>query len=143
MINSQTRSIRTYSELRVISDFHKRYSYLKLSGSVGEATFGFDRYINQEFYRSKEWKRVRREVILRDNGCDMGVEGFEIFGKIIVHHMNPIREEDLVQHDLELVMNPEFLISVSHNTHQAIHFGSENLLPQLPVKRTKGDTKLW
>lgn len=143
MINSQTRSIRTYSELRVISDFHKRYRYLKLSGSVGEATFGFDRYINQEFYRSKEWKRVRREVILRDNGCDIGIEGFEILGKIIVHHMNPIREEDLVQHDLELVMNPEFLISVSHNTHQAIHFGSENLLPQLPVKRTKGDTKLW
>lgn len=143
MINSQTRSTRTYSELISIPDFYKRYRYLKLSGSVGEATFGFDRYINQEFYRSREWKRVRREVILRDNGCDMAVAGYEVFGKIIVHHMNPIKEEDLFRHDLELVMNPEFLISVTHNTHQAIHFGSENLLPQLPVRRTKGDTKLW
>lgn len=139
----QIKVLKRYSDLITIPDFYKRYEYLKLSGSVGESTFGFDRYINQEFYRSREWKRVRRDVILRDNGCDMGVEGYPIRDKIIVHHINPIREEDLFAHDLELVMNPEFLISVSHRTHQAIHFGSANLLPQLPITRTKYDTKLW
>lgn len=143
MTKTKTRNTRTYSELIAIPDFLGRYRYLKLSGAVGEITFGFDRFINQEFYRSKEWKRMRRDVIIRDNGCDMGVEGYEIFDRIIVHHMNPIREEDLTRHNLELVMNPEFLISVSHRTHQAIHYGTENLLPQLPVRRTKGDTKLW
>ena len=143
MTKTKTRNTRTYSDLIVIPDFLGRYRYLKLSGAVGEITFGFDRFINQEFYRSKEWKRMRRDVIIRDNGCDMGVEGYEIFDRIIIHHMNPIRADDLVRHDLELIMNPEFLISVSHRTHQAIHYGTENLLPQLPVRRTKGDTKLW
>lgn len=134
---------RTYSELITIHDFYERYRYLKLVGIVGKSTFGFDRYINQEFYRSVEWKRTRREVILRDNGCDLAVNGYEIFDKVIVHHINPIRAEDLFLHDISMVMNKEFLISVSHLTHQAIHFGSEDLLPQLPIKRTKGDTKLW
>lgn len=143
MKNPPKRMTRTYSELIAIPDFHSRYRYLKLYGAVGESTFGFDRFINQEFYRSREWKRTRREVILRDNGCDMGVSGYEIYDRIIVHHMNPIREEDIVRHNLEAIMNPEYLICVSHMTHQAIHFGSENLLPQLPVIRRKGDTKLW
>lgn len=143
MTKIKTRNTRTYSDLIAIPDFFGRYRYLKLSGAVGEITFGFDRFINQEFYRSKEWKGMRRDVIIRDNGCDMGVDGYEIFDRIIVHHMNPIREEDLTRHNLELIMNPEFLISVSHRTHQAIHYGTENLLPQLPVRRTKGDTKLW
>lgn len=143
MTNFQTKKIRAYSELITIPNFHDRYRYLKLSGAVGGSTFGFDRYINQEFYRSKEWKRIRREVIIRDKGCDMGIDGYEIFDKILVHHMNPIRPEDLFRHDPDVIMNPEFLISVSNMTHQAIHYGSENLLPQLPVKRTKGDTKLW
>lgn len=143
MKNPQKRTIRTYSDLIAIPDFYGRYRYLKLSGAVGESTFGFDRFINQEFYRSREWKRTRRDVILRDSGCDMGVPGYEIFDRIIVHHMNPIREEDIVRHNLEAIMNLEYLICVSYMTHQAIHFGSENLLPQLPVIRRKGDTKLW
>lgn len=134
---------RTYSDLITIPDFYDRYKYLKLSGAVGQSTFGFDRFINQEFYRSREWKRTRRDVIVRDNACDMGVVDYDIYGRIIVHHMNPIRPEDIVDHNLEVIMNPEFLICVSHMTHQAIHFGSENLLPQLPVIRRKGDTKLW
>jgi hypothetical protein len=142
MINSQTK-VRTYSELLEFPDFNDRYNYLKLSGSVGESTFGFDRYINQEFYRSREWKQIRREVIIRDNGCDMGVQDYEIYGKIIVHHMNPIQDEDLLQHNIHRVIDPEFLVCVSHMTHQAIHFGSDKLLPQLPVERKKGDTKLW
>lgn len=138
-----TDTIKTYSDLIKIPDFTERYRYLKLSGSVGKSTFGFDRFINQEFYRSKEWKQIRRDVILRDNGCDIGMPGYEIHGPITVHHINPIREEDIVNHDIDVIMNTEFLISVSHITHQAIHFGSENLLPQLPVIRRKGDTKLW
>lgn len=142
MFNPQMK-IRTYSELVRFQDFSDRYNYLKLSGSVGEATFGFDRYINQEFYRSREWKQIRREVIIRDNGCDMGVQDYEIYGKIIVHHMNPIQDEDLLQHNIHRVIDPEFLVCVSHMTHQAIHFGSDKLLPQLPVERKKGDTKLW
>lgn len=142
MLNPQTR-VRTYSELVGFQDFSDRYNYLKLSGSVGKSTFGFDRYINQEFYRSREWKRIRREVIIRDNGCDMGVPDYEIYGKIIVHHMNPIQDEDLLQHNIHRVTDPEFLVCVSHMTHQAIHFGSDKLLPQLPVERKKGDTKLW
>jgi hypothetical protein len=117
--------------------------YLKLSNVVGKATFGFERFINQEFYRSREWKRIRREVIVRDNGCDMAFPGYEIGGPITVHHMNPITQKDLLDEKLDLTMNPEFLISVSRMTHQAIHFGTENLLPQLPVRRTKGDTTLW
>lgn len=143
MTNFQTKKVRTYSELILIPSFMDRYNYLKLSGSVGEATFGFDRYINQEFYRSREWKQIRREVIIRDNGCDIGVIGYEIFDTIIVHHMNPIRAQDLIHRDILVIMNPEALVCVSRRTHQAIHFGSENLLPQLPVKRVKGDTKLW
>lgn len=134
---------RNYSDLLKRSDFYERYHYLKLSGTVGKITFGFDRFINQEFYRSREWKRIRREVILRDNGCDIGVTGYDIHDRIIVHHMNPIQEADIFNQQLDLIMNPEFLISVSHMTHLAIHFGTENLLPQLPIIRKKGDTKLW
>jgi hypothetical protein len=143
MTTNQTVVLRTYSELITIAGFKERYNYLKLTGFVGTTTFGFDRYINQEFYRSREWKRVRRDVILRDNGNDLGVDGYMIGGVITVHHMNPIRPHDLLTHDISVVMNPEFLISVSHLTHQAIHFGSEKLIPQLPVQRKKGDTKLW
>lgn len=143
MAQTKIQKLRTYSDLILIPNFYGRYKYLKLNGIVGERTFGFDRYINQEFYRSREWKQVRRDVIIRDNGCDMGFPGYEIGHRITVHHMNPITEENIFNQDLELIMNPEFLVSVSHMTHQAIHFGSEILLPQLPVIRTKGDTKLW
>lgn len=134
--------IRTYSELRRINDFNERFRYLQLRGQVGEATFGFDRWINQEFYRSREWRRVRDHVIVRDNGCDMGVEDWEIHDGIYIHHMNPMTVEDIVSGDPS-ILDPEFLISVTHRTHNAIHYGDEGLLPRPLVERAPGDTKLW
>ena len=133
---------RTYSELITLSTFEDRYNYLKLSGVVGESTFGFDRYLNQMFYRSREWKRVRDFVILRDNGCDLGIEGYEIKGKILIHHMNPIKPEDIKSNN-KVLLEPEYLISTTHNTHNAIHYGDENLLIKAPVERTKSDTCSW
>ena len=120
-----------------------RYEYLKLVGKVGETTFGYDRIFNQKFYTSREWRDIRNEVIIRDNGCDLGVEGYELDRHIIVHHMNPITLEDILHEKWEYLTNPEYLISVSYNTHQAIHFGDSNLLPQLPIERKPGDTCLW
>lgn len=135
--------IRTYSELANLSTFEERYRYLRLQGRVGRDTFGFDRWINQKFYqRSPEWRSVRNKVILRDNGCDLGIAGREIFGKVIVHHMNPIRKEDL-DHMSDFLLNPEFLISTTHETHNAIHYGDENLLMKDPVERTPYDTCPW
>lgn len=134
--------IRTYSELRRIADFNERFRYLQLRGQVGEATFGFDRWINQEFYRSREWRRVRDHVIVRDNGCDMGVEDWEIHDGIYIHHMNPMTVEDITSGDPS-ILDPEFLISVTHRTHNAIHYGDESLLPRPLVERRAGDTKLW
>lgn len=137
-----TPIIKTYSELSLLPTFRERYQYLRLDGRVGEDTFGFDRYLNQVFYRSQEWKRVRDFVILRDNGCDLGVPGFEIYGKILIHHMNPITVED-IRHGNESILDPEFLICVTHNTHNAIHYGDENLLVTEPIVRTKNDTCPW
>ena len=134
--------IRTYSELITLPSFKERYNYLRLSGVVGEETFGFDRYLNQIFYRSKRWKEIRDYVIIRDNGCDLGVEGFDIYGKIIIHHMNPIMLKDIVK-ESEYLLDPEYLICVTHNTHNAIHYGDENLLITTPIERTMYDTCPW
>lgn len=135
-------SIKTYTELSQFNSFEDRYRYLRLGGSVGIDTFGFDRYLNQIFYRSKKWKRVRDKVILRDNGCDLGVEGYEIHGRILIHHMNPITINDIEQ-ESEFLLDPEFLISTTHNTHNAIHYGDENLLIKVPLERTQFDTCPW
>ena len=134
--------IRTYSELITLPTFEDRYRYLQLNGAVGKDTFGFDRYINQRFYRSKEWQRIRDEVIVRDNACDLGMEGYEIHGRIYVHHMNPIMVRD-IQSNSDYLMNPEFLICTTHRTHNAIHYGDENLLARTPIERTKNDTCPW
>ena len=135
-------NIRTYSELITLSTFEERYKYLQLSSSIGEETFGFDRYLNQNFYRSKEWKRIRDFVIIRDNGCDLGVEDRNIYGKIIIHHMNPIRTKD-IQDVSDYLLNPEYLICTTHQTHNAIHYGDENLLVRNPIERTANDTCPW
>ena len=134
--------IRTYSELSRFSSFKDRFRYLSLGGAVGIETFGFDRYLNQRFYTSWEWKRVRDYVISRDLGCDLGVDGYEIHDKILVHHMNPISESDIT-HGNEDILNPEFLITTTHRTHNAIHYGDERLINITGVDRYPGDTKLW
>lgn len=133
---------RRYSELRRFHTFEERFEYLVLRGEVGVATFGFDRWINQRFYRSHEWQTVRDHVILRDNGCDLGILGHEIHVRLMVHHMNPITPEDL-QHGEDWVLDPEFLITTTHRTHNAIHYGDDSLLVKPPVERRPGDTKLW
>ena len=135
-------TIRTYSQLKQLQTFEERYDYLKLGGVVGEDTFGFDRYMNQNFYRSREWKRVRDEVIMRDNGCDLGIDGHEIRGKILIHHMNPITSED-IHRVSEYLLNPEYLICVTHRTHNAIHYGDESLIVTAPIERTQNDTCPW
>lgn len=136
-------TIKTYTELSKLPTFKERYQYLRLGGRVGKETFGFDRWINQFFYqRSREWKRVRDHIIVRDNGCDLGVDGYGIHGKIIVHHMNPISMEDF-ERESEFLLEPEFLICTTHNTHNAIHYGDENLLLTGPIVRTQNDTCPW
>lgn len=135
-------SIKTYSELIALPTFEERFEYLRLDGSVGEQTFGFDRYINQLFYQSYEWKKIRDFVIIRDNGCDLGVEGHDIPGKILIHHMNPITVND-IQTRSEFLLNPDYLISTTHITHNAIHYGDERLLAKGPIERTKYDTCPW
>ena len=134
--------IRTYSELITLPTFEERFNYLKLKGQVGKDTFGFDRWLNQIFYRDPEWKSVRDYVIVRDNGCDLGVDGYEINGRILVHHMNPISKEDILERS-KYLLDPEFLISTIHNTHNAIHYGDEGLLIKTPIERTKNDTCPW
>ena len=136
-------SIKTYSELITIPTFEERYRYLKLGGTVGEDTFGFERYLNQKFYQTIEWKRFRRGIILRDMGCDLGVEGYEIHGSIYIHHINPIEIDDLRLRRTEVLMNPENSICVSFNTHNAIHYGDESLLVLAPIERTRNDTCPW
>lgn len=135
-------SIRTYSELITLPTFEERYRYLKLSAKIGDATFGFDRYLNQLFYRSQKWKSIRDYVIIRDNGCDLGVEGHEIHGRILIHHMNPITFED-IEKESAFLTDPEYLITTIHNTHNAIHYGDEKLLITSPIVRTKNDTCPW
>lgn len=134
--------IRTYSELARLSTFQERFDYLKLGGAVGHATFGFDRYLNQQFYTSNEWKRARREVIVRDNGCDLGIDGYEIHVDILVHHINPMNVEDIV-HGEEWLIDPEFLITTTQRTHNAIHYGNNLQVPKVVIARSPGDTTLW
>lgn len=134
--------IRTYSELIKLPTFEERYEYLKLDGKVGEETFGFDRYINQEFYRSNEWLKVRDFVIVRDGGCDLAIEDREIVGKILVHHMNPITIDDILNRS-EFLLDPEYLICTIKNTHDAIHYGDSSLLITAPIERRKNDTCPW
>lgn len=134
--------IRTYSELRRLQTFEERYSYLALKGSVGNATFGFDRWLNQQFYTSRDWRRVRRDVISRDLGCDLAVDGYEIHSKLVVHHMNPLAIEDLV-HGEEAALDPEFLITTTHQTHNAIHYGDAKQLSRPLTERRPGDTIPW
>lgn len=134
--------IRTYSELIQHTTFEDRYRYLRLGGKVGEETFGFDRYLNQVFYRSDEWRKVRDYVIIRDNGCDLGIEDREIHGRILVHHMNPITERDIRDRS-EFLLDPEYLICTVKNTHDAIHYGDESILTIVPPERTRNDTCPW
>lgn len=134
--------LKTYSELIQIPTFEERFEYLKLDGNVGEDTFGFDRWMNQIFYRSPEWKRIRDEVIIRDNGCDLAMPGHEIYGRILIHHMNPISVDD-IERRTDLLLNPEYLISTLHRTHNAIHYGDKSLLPQGLIVRTPNDTCPW
>lgn len=137
-----TMSIKCYSELVLLPTFQARYRYLQLNGEVGKETFGFDRYMNQFFYRSPEWRRIRDLVITRDEGCDLGIPGREIFGRIIIHHMNPISPEDIRDRS-ESLLDPEYLITTIHDTHLAIHYGDEHLLLQEPVVRRPNDTCPW
>ena len=134
--------IKSYDALILLDTIEDRYNYLRIGGEVGYETFGFDRYLNQGFYQSMEWKRVRNEVISRDNGCDLGLEGYEINGRILIHHMNPIRPDQIKFFDPD-ILDPDFLISCSHKTHNAIHYGDENLLPRRIVERRQNDTIPW
>lgn len=139
-----TRKItKTYSELIRLSTFEDRFRYLMIRGSVGKDTFGADRYFNQKFYKSSEWRRIRYQVITRDLGCDLGIKGREIFGLIIVHHMNPFLMEDLAGDNAMDLLDPEYLICVSDSTHKAIHYGDESFLPEIFVERRPNDTCPW
>ena len=133
---------RTYGEMVKWSTFEDRFEYLKLGGSVGQATAGFDRWINQKFYRSQEWKSLRQHVIVRDEGCDLGVPGHEIHGNLLIHHVNPISVRDITS-GLHWILDPEYLITTCHDTHNAIHYGDARLLRKEYVERSSGDTKLW
>lgn len=135
-------TIRTYSNLKLLETFEERFEYLKLSGTVGLDTFGCDRIFNQQFYHSKEWKDIRNYIIARDNGCDLGMDGYELHEKIYIHHMNPLTLNDISE-ATENLLNPEYLICVGHNTHNAIHYGDKTLLMKTPIERTKFDTCPW
>lgn len=135
-------NVRTYSELMKLQSFEERFEYLKLNGRVCEETFGFDRYINQVFYKSKEWRSIRDKVIIRDNGCDLALRDREIMGRILIHHMNPISKEDILRRS-DMILNPEYLICTSKNTHDAIHYGDIGLLMRDPIERKPNDTCPW
>lgn len=134
--------IRRISELLNFDTFEERFEYLKLGGAVGASTFGFDRYINQQFYRSSEWRKARQEAIVRDNGCDLGVYGYEINSGLVVHHINPMTPDDII-HGEDWIFDPNYLICTSSATHNAIHYGDSSLLKTKFVERRAGDTKLW
>jgi hypothetical protein len=134
--------IRSYSELVRLETFEEKFEYLRLDGQVGNVTFGFDRWLNQQFYTSREWRQVRQEVIVRDWGCDLGVDGYEVHARLVIHHMNPMVSSDIVGGESD-ILDPEFLISTAHLTHNAIHYGNASLLPRPAVERRPGDTKLW
>ena len=142
VVITMKNSIRTYSELITIPTFEERFEYLKLNGSVGLETFGHDRYLNQILYNSQEWRRFRPKIIVRDNGCDLACEGYEIFGKILIHHINPITAQDILNRNPK-VFDPENVITTVHNTHNAIHYGDENLLITAPIERSRNDTCPW
>lgn len=133
---------RLYSELEQFLTFEERFEYLKLGGGVGRATFGFDRHINQQFYMSQEWQNIRQHVIVRDHGCDLGILGYEIHHNILIHHMNPMSVDDIV-HKEEWILDPEFLITTTQKTHNAIHYGVDKAYPQVVTQRSPSDTKLW
>jgi hypothetical protein len=135
-------STKTYSVLRRLGSFEERFEYLKLGGGVGLETFGHDRWMNQRFYTSPEWKQVRNHVILRDGGCDLGIPGYEIQRGLLIHHINPMDVADIV-HGEEWILDPEYLITTTHMTHNAIHYGDRSLLPRVVLARQPGDTKLW
>lgn len=135
-------NIRTYSELITIPTFEERFEYLQLKGSVGKDTFGYDRYLNQVLYRSPEWKRLRNQIIIRDGGCDLACDGYDIYGKVLIHHLNPITVEDVLARSRK-VFDPDNLVCVSHSTHNAIHYGDVDLLVTGPIIRTKNDTCPW
>lgn len=141
-VTKRTMSIRTYTELMKLRTFRERFEYLKLDGLVGEETFGFERYLNQQFYHSWEWKRIRDQVIARDLGCDLAMEGYEIHEQILIHHMNPITVAD-IRHSTEFLVNPDYLICVTKNTHTAIHYGDASMLITEPIERTPNDTSPW
>lgn len=142
MVIQMSMKSKSYSELIRLPTFLERYRYLKIGGRIGEDTFGYDRYLNQTLYRSVEWKRFRREIIVRDEGCDLGLEGYEIIGNILVHHLNPITIDDVLNRDPK-IFDPENVISTCLNTHNAIHYGDESLLITEPVKRAPFDTCPW
>jgi len=133
---------RTYSELSSMETFEERFEYLRIGGGVGQATFGFDRYLNQHFYTSREWQDVRAFVIVRDDGCDLGVPGYEIFEELLIHHINPMAPEDIRNHE-DWILDPEYLITTQHLTHNAIHYGAKRLGPPVVIARSPGDTRLW
>lgn len=135
--------MRTYNELSRLKTLDERFEYLKMGGIIGVDTFGFDRYLNQTFYRSDAWKRLRNEIIIRDDGCELGLKGYEIQGGIVIHHMNPISQQDIIDRNEEILLNPNYLICCSKRTHNAIHYGDKNLLPQEFVERRRGDTCPW
>lgn len=137
-----SKIIRTYSELITIPTFEERYEYLRLNGKVGEDTFGFDRWLNQVFYKSDAWLKTRDKIIVRDNGCDLGIPGREIYGRIYVHHMNPILAKDILDRT-DFLLNPDYLICTSKNTHDAIHYSDSSILITAPIERTKNDTCPW
>lgn len=143
MMMGVTKIIRTYTELLKIKTFKERFNYLKLSAMVGEDTFGHARYLNQELYRSKRWRSIRDEIIIRDDGCDLAIENRLINGQIVIHHMNPIGVEDIYHNNEDLIFNPEFLICTTPITHNAIHFGDERLLFEMPEERKPNDTTPW
>lgn len=133
---------KTYSELSRLETFDERFEYLKLGGGVGHSTFGFDRHVNQRFYMSREWKDVRRFVLIRDDGCDLGIPGYEIHQSPLIHHMNPMSVDDVVNAE-PWIFDPEFLITTTHDTHNAIHYGIDSLIPKVVTERLPGDTRLW
>lgn len=142
IVNSTMTMIRRYSEMLNFDTFEARFEYLKLGGSVGQTTFGYDRWINQRFYSSYEWKNIRRQVIIRDNSCDLGIYDRPINGSLLIHHLNPVNVDNIIHGD-DWILNPDFLITTTHDTHNAIHYGDRSLLKMPAKPRESGDTKLW
>lgn len=134
--------IRSYSELITYNSFDERFEYLRLGGGVGRSTFGFDRHVNQRFYNSREWQDIRSYVIVRDEGCDLGIAGYEIYRAPLIHHMNPMSVDDIL-HKEDWILNPDFLITTTHNTHNSLHYGVDSLVPKVVANRSPRDTKLW